>query len=183
MSIIYHYDKRGREALVELVKTIYPRLGVQSHTVAFEEPIHVPTTDEPGRTYIEMELFDRGVKLPFYYRRLDLAISMGDPVRINLPVGSDVTPRIIAETINTRLGFSLNSRDVDFSRTLIRTERNPLIYTLKAKPGSYVWYGETTVEVKLSHITGHERLLEDGSFRLMESNEKAYRQLETAPIP
>jgi len=180
MSTIYNYHKRGRDALVDLINTVYPRFGVQDHTVAFEEPIFVPTAAEPGRTYIEMELFDRGVKVPFYYRRLDLAISMGS-ITLTLNKNLRVTPRLIAETINNRLGFNLNSRDVDWSQRELFRRGDKIFYTLKAKPGSYVWYGETEVDITLSNVTGHERLLEDGSYRLMEEDADAFRQLETAP--
>jgi len=181
MSVIYSYTKRGRDALVDLIQETHPRLGVMDYNVSFEDPIPVPTDTDPGRTYIEMYLQDRGRKESLYYRRLDMAVAMGPVVSITHRDDRTPTHRSIAEEINRQLGFNLNSRDVDFDRIKVHSRQNPFQFTLKAKPTSYVWYGEVTVEVSLVSLdsvddvrlmedgTGIGRLMEDGHFRMLES--------------
>lgn len=179
---IYNFHKKGRDALVDLIQEIHPRLGVQDDTVEFEEPFLGPTDAEPGRTFIEMKLLDQGLEIPFVYLRLNMATAMGDPIKINMNFATEVTPENIVRKINRVRGYNLNSRDVEMSRIPIWTQANPYTYTLKAKESSYVWYGETQVEITFSYLTGHERLLEDGSLRLMEEDSKPnYRLLQTAP--
>lgn len=179
MSTIYSYQKPGRDALVDLIQTVHPRLNVVDHNIEFDEPYLAPSEVEPGRTFIEVLLMDRGVKTTFVYRRLDLAVAMGDPIQLNMNINNEVTPEKIVEKINMVRGYNLNPRDVDMSDIPIHTTRNPIHYTLKARPSSYVWYGQTDVIITLSNITGHERLLEDGTIRELEDD--GNRLLETAP--
>lgn len=170
----FPYDMPSFDALVKLVQDTKPTWRVETGFVGFGDIFHSPTPDVPGRTYIEMENKLVQKKHWFIYRRLDLAIVLGATPTITI-MGT-ATPRAIAEEINRSRGMYLTGDDVDFSKEVLGGKLSTFTYTLKAKPGSFVYYGQTTVTVNIATVSPYARYLEDGSVRLDESGE--VRELE-----
>jgi hypothetical protein len=170
----FPYDMPSFDALVKLVQDTKPTWRVETGFVGFGDIFHSPTPDVPGRTYIEMENKLTQKKSWFKYRRLDLAIVLGSTPTIT--VLEAATPRVIAEEINRSRGMLLTDADVDFSDEVLGGKLSTFTYTLKAKPGSFVYYGQTTVTVNIATVSPYARYLEDGSVRLDESGE--VRELE-----
>lgn len=176
-AAIYDYDMPGREALVKLIQEAKPKLDVNQNNVDFGDPFYSPTQAEPGRTFIELFLLDRGTKAQFAYRRLDMAIAMGNPLQIT--VDGRVTTKNIVDEINRSRGFALDELDTDYDDYELAPIGTAIYYRMKAKPSSYVWYGETVVQVAPGSAIAGARLMEDESPRLMEAGNP--RLLEEAP--
>lgn len=180
----FPYNLPSRQAMVALVQETKPEWRIYDTNVEFNSIRHVPMAGSPGRTFIEVVNRDLGVTRPYFYRRLDLAVTMEPSLTIPAPRGDiGISPREIVEYLNAEYGLRLGRFDVDMSDRKIhpRTGEETRNYILRALPGSYVWFGE--VEVLLEYDTGdipdNVRLLESGSVRLLEDG--GFRLLETTP--
>lgn len=173
----FPYDLESSKALALLIQAAQPSWGVTQHNVKFEDFQLIPTSSKPGRTFVDVVLLDQGRSVKFMYRRLDIAIALGD--RIEVEVEGDVTPRKIVEQLNKIRGMQFSSEDVFVNDRVLAPAGKGITYRMRARLASPVWYGETILVVKeeeASEIPANIRLLEDGSPRLMEDG--SYRLLE-----
>lgn len=170
----FPYNMPGREALVRLINDTYPGMNMGVSTTEFDPPFFSPTEDTPGRTFIEAHELHK--HFWFVYRRLDLAIALPDnPV---IFIDGTITPKSIVEEINRTMGMHFDESDVVMVDIPLVPLGESTTYRMKAKTGSYVWYGEILIEAHSGDITPFTRLMEDGEIRLLEDGNP--RLLETA---
>lgn len=148
---------------------------IESEYVSFEDLFFSPTTEIPGRTYIEMiDNKAGGIKDWFVLRRLDLKTVLGQNSIVRI-IGQP-SPAAIAEEINRSRNMLFGPDDISFSTNPIITTEEEFSYNLTAMTGSYAYYGSCTLIVQIISGAEDTRLLEDGSLRLIEDGET--RQLE-----
>jgi hypothetical protein len=172
----FPYDLPSREALVTLIQQSRPAWGIESHTVDFDPPYYSPTVETPGRTFIEVYMLDKGIKTWFRYRRLDISKAIGE--RIIISIEGDITSRKIVEKINSRRAMVFGVDDVYMTDRVLGSADTALLYRMRAKANSAVWYGSTIIEVVPANQVANARLAEDGSTRITEDGET--RTLEAA---
>lgn len=172
----FPYDKVSDEALVMLLQEVRPNWGVTTKNVRFENFIYSPTDVKRGRTFVNVVFTDLGITTPFCYRRLDIGKALGE--RITLTVDGDITSAKIVEEINRLRQFVFSNQDVYMNDRVLAREGDGVVYRVRARSDSPVWYGETIVEVASTAptIPAGVRLLEDGTPRLNEDG--SYRLLE-----
>lgn len=171
----FPYDMPPRAALIRLIEETYPNHQLVSDYLNIGEPFFAPTATTPGRTFIEVEDTDYNVKRWYVYRRLDLAIALGEQPHIQLTTA--ISPQAIVDEINRSRGMTLTADDVPYhSRPLVPVGES-VIYRLRALPTSLVWYGEVLVDVtyvgppptpQRQLESGELRTLEDGTVRTLE---------------
>lgn len=177
MSDRFPYNTAPRAALLQLIDEEFPELGVKDTSVAFRNITYSPTINTPGRTFITMDLLDVEKSHDYVYRRLNLDESLNGP--IDLTIQGNVTPRKIAETLNTQRGFHFESSDVSFSDAVVVEAGNEGNYRMRAKANSFVWFGSVMVHVTARTDSGGNRiLLENGDAMLLESGD--YMLMESA---
>lgn len=177
MADRFPYNLESRPALIRLVDEDFPDLGVIDGNVAFRNLYFSPTMNTPGRTFITMDLLDEDKSFDYVYRRLSLDLALGGPVELTLD--SPITPKKIAETINTEYNFHLSAADVSFSVTPLTEGESGVIYRMRAKENSFVWYGSLVVNVILEgSVQDRVLLIENAEPLLMEDGEPFL--LETA---
>lgn len=172
----FPYDLPSREALVTLIQHHRPNWDVQSNTVDFDPPFYSPTMETPGRTFIEVYLLDKGVKAWFGYRRLDIGIALGE--RISITVDGEITSNKIVQEINRTRNMQFGPDDVFMTDRVLGEAGSALLYRMRAKKGSHVWYGSTIIEIAPEIVDEYARLTELGELRLTEDGET--RVLEIA---
>ncbi|MGB2135618.1 MAG: hypothetical protein ACPHYG_06460, partial [Flavobacteriales bacterium] len=171
---VFPYNLPSRQALIRLIKETNPRFNLKEKYAHFEPPHFAPTDSVPGRTFIEVEQTDLNLKRWYVYRRLDFAVTFRNGINIKLE--APVTSRRIVEEINRTRNMALTEADVALNDQALTQPGMPATWTMKAKPESYVWFGEVSVYVEPLDRPANIRLLEDGSARLIESGK--YRLLE-----
>lgn len=163
----FPYDLPSFKAMVELVQRTKPEWRAVAEYVRFMDLEHWPTLALPGRSFIEMENLLTRKKHFFMFKRLDMAVVLANTsIQLNVPP----TQRAIVDEINRTKGMFLGEIDTDYLTTRVGGGNSAFIYTLKAKPTSYVYYGQAQIAVNLEHVV-NARLLEDGSPRLLENSE------------
>ena len=174
MSDRFPYNLPSRAALCRLIRENPTYKDITDDLVTFEDLFHSPTSDVPGRTFLEMIDLRKQYKSWFIYRRLGLDLVLGKNSTISL---MDIpSPASIAAEINRSRGMTFGPDDISFSTVPLVVKDNQIEYTLKAMLGSYAYYGECTITVNMVTRPGSARLLEDGSERLLEDG--TIRQLE-----
>lgn len=177
MADHFPYNLESRPALIRLVDEDFPDLGVTDTTVVFRNLYFSPTMNTPGRTFITMDLPDEDKSFDYVYRRLSLDLALGGPVELTLD--NPITPKKIAEELNAKYDFHLTDMDVSFSETPLTVGSSGVIYRMRAKEGSFVWYGSLVVRVVLEGpLPSNILLMENGDPLLMENGEPFL--LETA---
>ena len=172
----FPYDKESSEALAILLQETRPNWKVSAKKVQFKDFIHLPKDGVPGRTFVDVVLLDQGITTQFCYRRLDIGVALGP--RVILQVEGDITSRKIVDELNRVRAMQFSNVDVFVSDRILAREGEGVVYRMRARPSSPVWYGETILEVEAVKPTlpANVRLLEDGTPRLLEDG--SYRLLE-----
>lgn len=173
----FPYDLPGRLAMVALLQKTKPHLDVREGYVVFEDLRLSPIPGTPGRSFIEVDNQWTNVKSFFAFRRLDLGRALG-PGNPKITVTGRITAQSIALEINRSRNRFLDDSDVDFSNVTLHNGEGTFYYHMKAKPSSFVYYGEAIIEVNAVGINPFARLLEDGTPRQLEDG--TIRLLEQA---
>lgn len=181
MSDRFPYNLPSREALVELIRRSERRPNLKDDYVTFEDLYFTPTTAEPGYTTIEMIDKIADFKSWFEFRRLDLSNPRCLGPVVNIKIQGDPTPEAIAKEINRSRNMKFDPSDLSFSDEQIPVFGDTFTYVLRALSGSYVYYGETIVNVEILPISRWTRYLEDGCIRYTEDD--ITRELEHKSPP
>lgn len=161
MSDRFPYNLPSRAALCRLIREKPIYRNIKDDQVTFEDMYHSPVEGVPGRTFIEMVNLTDQIKSWFVFRRLDLKIALKQDSQITIQYPP--TPRAIAEEINRSRGLTLGPDDISFSDTIIANVGTNFKYTVQAMLGSYVYFGDCTLEIEVITKAGGERLLETAS--------------------
>lgn len=169
MSDRFPYNLPSRDALCVEIRKIYRYAHVEDNFVTFEDMFFSPTTNVPGRTYVEMVDLKRNTKGWFVYRRLNLAVALGlNPlIRISGPV----TPKAIAEEINRSRSMTFGPDDLSFSTEVLPMMNGELQYKLTAMTGSYAYFGSVNILVEDADFASKLRLFEDRYPRTLENGQ------------
>jgi len=172
----FPYDVPSDQAFIIMLSQARPGWRVNRFNTRFENFRHLPTETFPGRTFVDLTLFDFGVTTIFQYRRLDVGIALG--AEIEVEVEGDVTSRKIVAELNKIEMMQFSNIDVFENDKVLAKAGNSIRYRMRARSSSPVWYGETILVVKsvAPPIPTNVRLLEDGTPRLLEDG--SYRLLE-----
>lgn len=169
MSDRFPYNLPSREALVRLAAETTGQ-DYESAFVSFDDMFFAPLQTVPGRTFIEMSDRKTGFKFWYMYRRLDLAIILGEGSLLRV-VGV-ATPASIAREINRSRGMMFGPDDLSFSNVPIeRHGYNVFRYRIPAMTGSYAYYGEVEIIIEVIDDGPSTRLLEDKMPRQLEDGE------------
>lgn len=176
MSDRFPYDLPSRAALCRLIRETSKHKNIKDEFVSFEDMFYSPTTQIPGRTYIEMVDNLTSIKDWFVLRRLSLSHPDCLGPNPSIKLSGIATPATIAEEINRSRKMSFGPDDISFSTTIINHRDDIFEYELTAMTGSYAYYGSTKVQVEMVEGNQYSRLLEEGSYRLLEDGD--IRELE-----
>lgn len=162
----FPYNMRSREALVELIRITHDGT-LEDNLVTFEDIVYSPTSQEPGRTYIEMIDLRVNHKYWYAYRRLELDKVL--PLNYSVTLTQRPTAAAIVNEINRGLNMNFGPDDTSFSNTLLTTTSEPFIYKMVAFSGSYAYCGAVNILVNQAIDETNVREEEDGTIRLEEN--------------
>lgn len=172
---VFPYNLPSRQALIRLIQETHPRFNLKDEYTEFSQLFFAPTETSSGRTFITVEQTDLNITRSYVFRRLNLSVAFRGSVTVKIE--GAITSRSIVAELNRSRNMHLGPEDVEIDDTVLNPNGFSVNHTLKAKPGSYVWFGELVVNAESLSRPANVRLLEDGTERLLEDGE--YRLLET----
>lgn len=172
----FPFNLPSTQALIRLIQETHPRFNLKEQYTEFADLFHAPTPTSPGRTFITVEQTDLNITRSYVFRRLNLGIAFRGQVTVKIE--GPITPKAIVTELNRARNMFLGDDDVYANDDVLNPNGFSVVYTLKAKPESRVWFGELVINAESLSRPANVRLLEDGTERLLESGQ--YRLLEPA---